>query len=99
MAEGEQQSKDGSLAGDVQVLILQELRRVSKRLDVVEEQLGRFMASTVTSSGETVPKLSKHIAHESCTVLKKSKKKWLPLEIFIDFLKTSKFEQLHVLIL
>ena len=75
MAEKEQQSQDGSLAGDVQMLILQELRRVSKRLDVVEEQMGAPTTSVVTSSREPVSKLSKHTAHDSKFSVKKSKKK------------------------
>ena len=75
VAEKEQQSQDGSLAGDVQVLILQELRRVNKRLDVVEEQMGAPTTSVVTSSREPVSKLSKHTAHDSKFSVKRSRTK------------------------
>ena len=65
-SEDEQQNQEHSLDGDVQVLILQELRRVNSRLDTVEEQIaGNGMSSsTMERKGQ---KLNKTSAHNSCT--------------------------------
>ena len=76
-ALSEHQLQDGSLAGDVQVLILQERKRVSNRLDVVEEHMVKPGVSAV--SRKKSKKLSKSTAHDSCTVVKSKKAKLVPL--------------------
>ena len=73
-AGGEQPTEDDSLAGDVQVLILRELRKVSKRLDVVEERMEDQGAAAAGSSRRKNCKLSKNTAHDIGTTVKKNKK-------------------------
>ena len=71
----EQKLKDSdSVTGDVQVLILQELRKVSKRLDVVEERIeGQGTSAAGTTLGKGV-KLSKKSAQSSDVVVKQKKR-------------------------
>ena len=72
--EGQKLKRNDSVTGDVQVLILQELRKVSKRLDVVEERMegqGPSAAGTTLGKG---PKLSSNSAQSSDVVVKQKKR-------------------------
>ena len=71
-SEDEQQNQESNLDGDVQVLILQELRRVNARLDTVEEQIAEKGSTSSTAQGKG-QKLSKASVHNSCSVARKSK--------------------------
>ena len=71
-SEDEQQNQERGLDGDVQILILQELRRVNSRLDTVEEQIGEKGSTSSTTQGKG-HKLSKASVYNSCSVARKSK--------------------------
>ena len=72
--EDDQLKMGGSVTGDVQVLILQELRKVSKRLDIVEERIEGQGSSPAGTTHRKGVKLSKNSAQSSDVVVNQKKR-------------------------